>query len=152
MQTFVPDGASYRASASCLDSKRLGKQLVEVQQIYTAIVNPAYGWQHHPAVRMWRGRVWALLSYGMAVYDEWWGRKRKQHKSGEFIEARFYERIYDDAPKYPSWWGGPVHSTHRAVLLAKDPEWYGRFAWKESPAEKVNGKWPYEWPEEKSND
>lgn len=54
MQTFLPY-PSFRESAKCLDNKRLGKQRVECIQIIKAINNPKYGWQNHPAVKMWRG-------------------------------------------------------------------------------------------------
>ena len=53
VQTFLPV-PDLRASARALDSKRLGKQRIETLQIMRALTVPGYGWQHHPAVRMWR--------------------------------------------------------------------------------------------------
>lgn len=53
MQTFLPS-PNFTQSAQFLDPQRLGKQRVEALQILTALTNPAYGWQHHPAVQMWR--------------------------------------------------------------------------------------------------
>lgn len=47
----------------------------------------------------------------------------------------------------PPWLGNKqFHSAHRAILLAKNYDWYKQFGWAEKPAEKVNGKWPYVWP------
>jgi hypothetical protein len=35
----------------------------------------------------------------------------------------------------PPWWGfKPLHSSHRANLLRKDPDYYGRFGWTEEPS------------------
>ena len=56
MQTFLPY-ADPRASAACLDDRRLGKQRVETFQVLRAITWPTYGWKHHPVTRMWRGFV-----------------------------------------------------------------------------------------------
>ena len=73
MQTFLPY-PSFTKSAACLDSRRLGKQRVEAKQIYLALTKPGYGWQNHPAVKMWRGYEPALLSYGIIVCYEWVNR------------------------------------------------------------------------------
>ena len=51
MQTFLPY-PSFAASASVLDSPRLGKQRVETLQIARALLVPTYGWQRHPAVQI----------------------------------------------------------------------------------------------------
>jgi len=40
-----------------------------------------------------------------------------------------------------------LHSSHRAALLYKNPEWYGRFGWSEHPAvPDSKGRLPYYWP------
>jgi hypothetical protein len=48
----------------------------------------------------------------------------------------------------PPWFGNErLHSSHRAALLYKNPEWYGRFGWKEKPAvPDAKGRLPYYWP------
>ena len=61
MQTFLPYPDD-RASAADLDDRRLGKQRVETLQILRALTWRTYGWQNHPAVRMWRGFVPALVA------------------------------------------------------------------------------------------
>ena len=73
MQTFLPY-SDYDQSAAVLDYRRLGKQRVEAKQIMFALSDPNYGWQNHPAVRMWRGHEYQLAQYGIAICYEW--RKR----------------------------------------------------------------------------
>jgi hypothetical protein len=43
---------------------------------------------------------------------------------------------------YPDWFGGVIHSTHRANLIRKDPEYYSKFGWFENE----NPDMPYYWP------
>ena len=64
-------------SVKCLDYRRLGKQRVEAMQILKALGNPSYGWQNHPAVKMWRGYEEALKFYMNMCILEW--------KSGDTI-------------------------------------------------------------------
>ena len=70
MQTFLPY-AGFADSAAVLDVPRLGKQRVETLQILRALQFPDYGWRNHPAVLMWRGRVPALVSYGLSCVAAW---------------------------------------------------------------------------------
>lgn len=48
----------------------------------------------------------------------------------------------------PPWLGHPdLHSSHRAVLLGKDYDYYKQFDWTETPAvQDSKGRWPYVWP------
>lgn len=70
MQTFLPF-PDYDKSARVLDDRRLGKQRVECLQILKALTIPSYGWQNHPAVKMWRGWEMQLCSYASYILDEW---------------------------------------------------------------------------------
>ena len=70
MQTFLPY-RNFQKTAKSLDRQRLGKQRVEAWQILQAITNQDYGWQNHPAVKMWRGYETALSEYGIDVCKEW---------------------------------------------------------------------------------
>jgi hypothetical protein len=70
MQTFLPY-SSFERSAEVLDYRRLGKQRVEAYQILCALSDSKYGWQNHPAIRMWRGYDAALIAYYSAVCREW---------------------------------------------------------------------------------
>lgn len=83
---------------------------------------------------MWRGYEQALVSYGLAICEEWLSRGYK-------------DTCYDKIAAYqkgriilPKWLGSRIHKTHRAALLFKAPEWYSRFGWSEKPA------YDYYWP------
>jgi hypothetical protein len=139
MQTFLVS-PSFGESAKALDRQRLGKQRVEVWQILKALAEPNYGWQNHPAVKMWKGHTFRLCQYGLAICNRW-----KSFGYDDTIENRInlYMHAYPDYPSisYPSWWNDDrLFSSHRAALLAKDFGWYSRFGWKEKPEIK------YFWP------
>lgn len=141
MQTFLPY-ADFAASASVLDMKRLGKQRVEAKQIYLALTQPGYGWQSHPAVKMWRDCEAALAEYGFAICQEWTARGYN-----DTLTPFFAERIAV-GPR-PPWLGNPAfHASHRSNLLRKDPTHYGIWGWTEGP------ELPYVWPrsDEKSGE
>ena len=137
MQTFLPY-PSFIDSAACLDYRRLGKQRIEAWQIYNALTRSDYGWQNHPAVRMWRGHECALLSYGIAICQEWLSRGYNDTMLPRFRELH---GIWPFTNK-PAWYGNAAfHASHRAALLAKDPAHYSQFGWTETPA------LAYVWPE-----
>jgi hypothetical protein len=149
MQTFLPY-RRFEASAHVLDDKRLGKQRVETMQIMHALVrlqavNDVKGgsipWGNHPAVKMWRGFEYTLLSYQAALCREW-ERREFNDTCLEKTRVLFMQLPKENRlPKVPRWMGlKKFHSAHRANLLRKDPKHYGQFGWKEEPAE---GYW---WP------
>jgi len=116
MQTFLPY-ADFTLSAQSLDRQRLGKQRVEAKQIVLALRNPNYGWQHHPAVNMWRGYEAALMAYGTAICGEWRSRGY-QDTLLDFFRS-------DAVVIMPPWLGDErVHRSHRANLVRKDPNHY----------------------------
>ena len=136
MQTFLPY-ESFRESAKVLDWRRLGKQRVECMQIINAIENPnAKGWVNHPITKMWENYVEVLKSYSNIIIQEW--IDRGYNNNMEF---------YPEPPvtyHMPTWLGKEeFHSSHRANLLRKDPEWYGQFNWTEDPSS------PYVWLDDK---
>ena len=122
MQTFLPY-KSYLMSAQVLDMRRLGKQRVETKQIITAILNPEYGWQHHPAVNMWRGYVNDLALYGRTICREWIARGYKD------TLLPFFNDHYDIMEmNSPPWLGdAEFHRSHRSNLLRKDGHHYRQF-------------------------
>jgi len=127
MQTFLPF-PDFRASASVLDYRRLGKQRVECLQILKALNDPLYGWQNHPAVRMWRGYTRSLVEYGAAICREWRLRGYQDNTLPKIL-------AFDCDGSPPRWLGNEaLHSAYRACLLLKDPEHYGQFEWSERPA------------------
>lgn len=144
MNTFLPY-PDFAKCAKVLDNKRIGKQIIECQQIFKAITDPTYGWQNHPAVDMWRGGFEvSLFDYAHAMDEEWSARRGKSH--GAWLNLIKYvdeynPTIFRGALFHPEWLGDErLHSSHRSNLLRKDPEWYGQFGWTESP------DMPYFWP------
>lgn len=129
VQTFLPF-ADLRRSALALDSRRLGKQRVETLQIMRALTVPGYGWQNHPAVRMWRGYRPALMAYQRETCDAWTGRGFADTCLAKTEEALAREPA--DADAYaageillPAWFGrDDVHESHRSKLVEKDEEHY----------------------------
>ncbi|MDQ0822542.1 hypothetical protein QFZ69_003421 [Arthrobacter sp. V1I7] len=126
MQTFLPF-PDFQQSAAALDRVRLGKQRVEALQILRALVIPEYGWQSHPAVRMWMGYVPALTLYGLAMVDEWTSRGGEDTTREKIMEFAPQAAHPDYAAKIPMppWLGDPdFHLSHRSRLIAKDPRFY----------------------------
>src|SRR6478735_4002198 len=126
MQTFLPF-PDFQQSAAVLDRVRLGKQRVEALQILRALVIPEYGWQSHPAIRMWMGYVPALTMYGLAMVDEWTARGGEDTTREKIMEFAPQAAHPDYAAKIPMpyWLGNPdFHASHRSRLLAKDPRFY----------------------------
>jgi len=132
MQTFLPY-RSFKKSARCLDTKRLGNQRNEAWVCLQTITGQSDGWKHHPAILMWVGYESALRAYGRAICNEW----RRRGYNDTMLERFDGPRIY----RKPPWLGNEeFHSSHRANLLRKNPEWYGQFGWTEDPSS------PYVWP------
>ena len=137
MQTFLPY-EDFAKSARSLDRKRLGKQRVEAKQIYLALTQPGYGWQKHPAVRMWRGYEKKLLEYGLAICDEWISRGYR-----DSLRPWFQEQLLSNTQTSvsPPWLGSTYfHKSHQSNLKRKAPEHY------DSLFETVGSDLPYVWP------
>jgi hypothetical protein len=135
MQTFLPY-PHFRQSAEVLDSKRLGKQRVEAEQIARALTSPEYGWQNHPAVKMWRGYLPALLAYRDAMIFEWCSRGYRNTMPYR-AESPLYE--------VPPWLGDEsFHLSHQSNLIRKLPSYYAP----KFPG--VSGDLPYLWPTQSS--
>lgn len=144
-------------------------------QILKALNDPGYGWQHHPAVNMWRGYEAALARYGLIVCEEWISRGYKDTCYQKIVD------LFGGTIPYqylPYWLTEEFVSNHRAILLGKAEEsrkiawkhyfendwdskararferaikvksWYQQWNWVEQPATmNENGRWPYLWPE-----
>ncbi|WP_395401874.1 MSMEG_6728 family protein [Arthrobacter sp. UC242_113] len=126
MQTFLPY-PDFQQSAAALDTPRLGKQRVEALQTLRALVIPEYGWQSHPAIRMWMGHVPALTLYGLAMVDEWTKRGFADNTRDNIREFAPQAAHPDYAAKIllPPWLGDPeLHLSHRSNLIRKDPRFY----------------------------
>lgn len=136
MQTFLPY-SDFAKSASCLDNKRLGKQRVEAKQIYLAIHDPNYGWQNHPAVKMWRHWPISLATYGEFICIEWRSRGFNDSLLPFFQEL---SAVNTHTKNVPTWCTPEFCASHRSNLLRKDPVWYSQFNWSEP------NNLPYVWP------
>lgn len=133
MQTFVP-WPDFAACATALDTRRLGKQRVEVIQIARAVLVPGYGWANHPATLMWRDHVEALECYLGAICDEWGARGfadtcratvRSDLASAGFDAPPRAQDALARAGLLPPWVGDEaLHRSHRSSLLRKDPAYY----------------------------
>lgn len=141
MNTFLPY-PDYVQSAECLDTKRLGKQRVEVLQILRTLLGLSDGWKNHPAVKMWGGCEPSLVLYGIAVCDEWVRRGYLDTCKSKILDiCDPLGGEYCIPIPTPRWFGDPdFHASHRSNLLRKDHDWYGRFGWTEPD------NLPYVWP------
>ena len=136
MQTFLPF-PDYERCAQVLDRQRLGKQRVECLQIATALTNANYGWQNHPAVKIWRGHLSGLIHYGLVICDEWTARGYKD-SCREKLLSLAAPSLKDE----PGWLGSEeVHRSHRSNLLRKDAEHYAPHFEQGLPNDL-----PYVWP------
>ena len=136
MQTFLPY-KSYEKSAQVLDNKRLGKQRVECYQIVLALSDPTYGWQNHPAVKMWRGYSNSLIEYGIAICDEW---IKRGYKDTLKDRLRNMYPWHQPAPK-PPWIGNhQFHRSHKSNLVRKHPGHYRKY-WPTIP-DNLEYVWP----------
>lgn len=137
MQTFLPD-VDFLKSAQILDYRRLGKSRCECWQILKG------DFPNHPACLMWKDYHPALVQYGLTICREWVRRGYQDTMIPRFLE--FEKELCSPLKQQgrpiemPWWLGGQIHSNHRARLLAKNPEYYSRFNWKETPVE-IN-YWP----------
>lgn len=137
MQTFLPY-ADLAASSAALDDRRLGKQRVETFQILRALTWPTYAWKNHPAVKMWRGFVPALVAYGLANCEEWTRRGY-----ADTVADQLREWGAPTAYDLPPWFGlAALHRSHRSSLQRKDPAYYQDRA----GFEDVPDDLPYFWP------
>lgn len=144
MQIFLPYD-DMRESLKCLDNKRLGKQRVETYQIISAITKrpkldgtPYKGWLNHPCTIMWKDYLPALKLYLNYSISEWIERG--------FKNTMELENLTDNQIVLPKWFGNEkFHSSHRANLLKKEPEFYSKYKWSENPLD------PYVWMDKDGN-
>ena len=151
MQTFLPY-PDFAESVAVLDAKRLAKQRVEALQVLRALTRTTYGWKRHPAVRMWVGYVEGVGAYGIASCLEWVARGGADTVAGtigvDLAEAGLpadprTQHELARAGALPDWIGDErVHSSHRAALVRKDPEYYAAVFPDADP------ELPYFWPGE----
>ncbi len=75
--TATATATATAASARVLDNSPTGQAASgDLRRSLCDIVRRAYGWTNHPATRMWRGFVPALVCYGLSRCDKWETRGR----------------------------------------------------------------------------
>lgn len=127
MQTFLPY-PDYAKCAAVLDSRRLGKQIIECGQIMRG------QWANHPVSRMWQGHHASLRDYLQACAYEWFKRYGREHGSYTKFKAWWAEQAFNWIPATkPAWLDDALCLKYRAHLLAKNPEHYGSRKWKVEP-------------------
>lgn len=127
MQTFMPY-PTFEQSLACLDDKRLGKQRVECRQILSALLEDRAGWRAHPATRMWRGAVPALIEYTLTACELWRARGFRDTVQ-DYILTTYHDIILSTTPITPSWCrDSRVLDSHKAMLYHKNPQHYKQFA------------------------
>jgi len=137
VQIFLPY-EDFKKSLRTLDNKRLGKQRVETYQIISAISRrpkldgtPYKGWLNHPCTIMWKNHLPALKQYLNYSIMEWIERGFKNTMNFEIVNEEIV---------IPSFVGNErFHSSHRANLLKKEPDFYNQYGWTENPQD------PYVW-------
>jgi len=136
MQTFLPY-PDFARRAACLDRQRLGKQRIEAKQILLALTVPGYGWQNHPAVKMWRHWPTSLASYGEIICREWLRRGYR-----DTLLPWFQERsaLRPDLQPCPPKFDAAFCRSHQSNLIRKLPAHY-RPLWPDVP-----DNLPYIWP------
>lgn len=130
MNTFIIAEDNYWETGLRLDPKRLRKQIVEVQQMHTALVTglPAHI-LHHPATQAWVGFEDNLLYYGArlgcALEKRFPGGKK--HASVAYCEERLtalpLNRYFAAETNMPPWLKD-ITPYHKSRLWTKDPQYY----------------------------
>lgn len=95
-------------------------------------------WLHHPATQMWKGYEGQLALYTIMMVTHWVSRGYKDTR------MQILRRIITDNKlnyKKPWWLGNEsFHASHRAALLFKNPNFYEKYDWSETP--EINYWWP----------
>jgi hypothetical protein len=136
MQTFLPF-ETFSDSMLHIDNKRLGNQVYR-----EGLTLLGGGWKNHPASKMWRGFECALAHYCLRGAMEMVARNYWKDEVCTRWITYFQDKTAElEDTGNPPWLGdGRLHASHRANLLRKDPEYYGKFGWSESP------DMEYYWP------
>jgi hypothetical protein len=145
IQTFLPY-PNFSQSARVLDRLRLGKQRLEAFQIMEVLAGKRTNWRFHPAVQMWVGSEFILMSYGVAMCIEWVERRYEDNmrvRIEELAEDALRAGVWtaERNAQRPYWldWE-PFHRAHRSQLLRKDPEHYKKYWPDENP--NLDYLWP----------
>ncbi len=138
MIIFLPD-QSYFECAKILDYKRLGKQRVEARWLLQELQKENSRFKNHPLYKMFDGYQYMVISYGIAICEEWLNRGYKDTLLNWFLDQD--QENYDDSDP---WWifDERIYSSHRTKLITKDPVYYSKFGWSEIPDPNCSYYWP----------
>ena len=136
MQTFIPYGTDFHATAKVLDRQRLGKQRVEGLQILNTLTGRSRGWRNHPAVKMWAGYADVLADYTLSICEHWVSLGYKDTVADK-VRALGLRTITPDLPAFL--YDEEVIISHRSNLIRKLPQHYG-VLWADVPDDI-----PYKW-------
>jgi hypothetical protein len=171
MVTFLPY-PDFARCAEVLDQKRLGKQRVECLQLLIGIYfqelknnislskdivpdlnifcKNSYGTEKHPASKMWKNNRLMLISYTIAMCNEWSSRGYQdsiKNRVTRLVSPLYpadtlsQQYIVEHYPaQIPSWLGDErLHRSHRSNLIRKFPEHYSQY-WQEP--DNISYYWP----------
>jgi hypothetical protein len=105
--------------------------------------------QDHPSCRSWRGHEPSLLRYTLSVLTEWRRRDLQDNIEDPVGGGADHWGVPREwatmEPAPPPWLGWErLHASHRAYLMARDPDWYHQFCWDEGPRRAL--VWPQRLP------
>lgn len=116
MQVFVPFPSPIEV-ARCLDKKRLRKQIIECNQILSAIYGYSNAWSNHPIVKMYAEHTVWLWHYTEVL---------KYYQDGLPRLATYTSNAADFFR--PSFLTDSLCDQHKRRLYTKSPELYPQFA------------------------
>jgi hypothetical protein len=129
-----------KKSAANLDDFRLCHQRKVAKQIIDNLEskNPDPKVMTHPAVKMWVGYANALKVHHDILINEWISRGKNNKMK------LMAENIKPSTVKMPWWFGcKELHRSHRAVLIDKFPQLYGKMFDARDKDYNDNQRW---WP------
>lgn len=118
MQVFVPFYDIYM-TASCLDRRRLWKQVLEAKQIIMAIDGISEAWKNHPVTKMYTPYLQWLVNY-MNCLEAYW--------EGDLNRASMYSKVIK-CIKNPIFLTQEFLDNHKKRLYTKDPVYYNQFSY-----------------------
>jgi hypothetical protein len=147
MEMILLPYASFGQTAGCLDDQTLSEQIAQARKILlTLLFPPRTAEPNTRAINMWQNYEKHLCTHGIALCIQ--RQIRHEFEDDTMLDwFRSHLMILQDRPTVdPPWLGDyRLHKSHRARLLAIDPDYYGQFGWSDSPQDDTRNCW---WPTE----
>ena len=126
MQVFIT-GTAFE-TAQVLDKKRLNKQIVECNQILSAIKGETKAWNNHPCTNQYRDHVEWLENYVSCLYEYKSGNiqqaKMFSAQADIFFRPEFHTEEYFNQMKRRLYTKDPVHYAQWSDLGTSEENWY----------------------------